>query len=60
VQGSLIEVNPFIVVILHFPEICVIVCVCARALTHMHTHTRAYCIGEDPSRYLGENGQQLF
>ena len=50
IQASLIKVNPLVVVILHIPEICVILCVCAYA----------ECTGEDTSRNLGQNVQEGF
>jgi hypothetical protein len=42
------KVSPFIVVILHIPEICVILCMCVQSN------------GEDMSRDLGENCQEVF
>jgi hypothetical protein len=48
VQGILIKVSPFIVMILYIPEICVILCVCAE------------CNGENTSSDIGENGQEVF
>jgi hypothetical protein len=44
-----IKVSPLTFMILHIPETCVIMCVCVCAEYN----------GEDTSRDLGENGQEV-